>query len=132
MPLDILDKVAHLTQAAAGRLTVRSALNPFLWLCAIISPTCFLFAFLFRTNAAISAILVGAGIFPIVVTCLVGAFFAVFKPERLQSEDYQLRSESLRILREKGGRLTLDRTSLQDIATNPPLQPTPPATEQKP
>lgn len=126
--MDLLEKFAQLTQAAAGRLTVRSALNPFLWLCAIVSPVCFLFAYFFRTDRTIALVLVAAGVFPVLFTCLVDAFFAVFKAERLQSEDYQLRSESLKILREKGGRLTLDPASLESIA-NPPLPPTAPPPE---
>ena len=123
MPIDLLEKLTHLTQSAAGRLTVRSALNPLLWFTAIMTPVCFVFAFLLRQDHLVLLILVAAGVLPMVLTSGVALYFAISKPERLQSEDYQLRSESLRIIREKGGRLKLDPASLESIAHPPPQLP---------
>src|SRR5579864_8491513 len=41
----ILDRITARAQQAASRLRVKSALNPMLWLCAIVSPLAFVLAF---------------------------------------------------------------------------------------
>ncbi len=65
-----------------------------------------------------SWVLVFIGMVPIVVTCLGFAYFAITKPEKLQSEEYQLRHETLQIIQQKTGQLIVDPTSLTAI-TNP-------------
>jgi len=42
--------------------------------------------------------------------------FAIFRPDKLQSEDYQLRHESLQIIQQKSGRITIPDTSIEAIA----------------
>ena len=84
--------------SAAQQLRVRSALNPMLWLTGIVSPLCLAVAYAFRDTQTISWVLIFAAIIPIVVTCLGFAYFAITKPEKLQSEEYQLRHETLQII----------------------------------
>lgn len=104
--------------SAAQQLRVRSALNPMLWLTGIGSPICFATAYAFRDAQTMSWVLVFIGMVPIVVTCLGFAYFAITKPEKLQSEEYQLRHETLQIIQQKTGQLIVDPTSLTAI-TNP-------------
>jgi hypothetical protein len=61
-------------------------------------------------------------VLPILLTCVVAGYFAFWKSERLQSEEYQLRHQTLSIIEEKGGRIPIDSVSLQEIA-NPPASP---------
>ena len=51
----------QLAQTAAGRLTVRSALNPLLWLCAIVGVPCFVLAASYHGDRPLMWALVFAG-----------------------------------------------------------------------
>ena len=115
MPTDWFDKLARVTQSAGTRLTVRSALNPLLWLCAIFCPPCWAAAYLLRADPFVLRFLAGVSVIPVLTACGVGIYFAISKPERLQSEQFQLRQRMLEYLHEKGGRLTIDRELLSDV-----------------
>lgn len=112
---EYLEKLGRLSHSAVQRLHVRSALNPILWLCAIATPTIFLFAYLFKEKQTISVALLVAGLVPVGVACLGFIYFALIRPEKLQSEDYQIRHESLQIIQQKGGK-TLPIESIEAIA----------------
>jgi hypothetical protein len=122
--LDVLTKISELTESATKRLRVRSALNPMLWLCAISLPICFFAAYAFRDMPALSIVLICLGGLPLFVACLVFVGFAIYRPEKLQSEEYQIKHESLQLIQQKAGRLAMAPTSLTAIA-NPqhPLLP---------
>ncbi len=98
---DLIHKIGRSSQSAATALHVRSALNPLLWLTAISTPLCFGAAYIFKKNGVLTNILIIGDLFPIGVACLGFAYFAIFKPEKLQSEDYQIRHESLQIIQQK-------------------------------
>jgi len=122
MQPEYLNKVGHSSQTAAQRLNVRSALNPMLWLCGITTPVMLIAAFLFKDVELIRNLLIIIGLFPTVVTCLGFIGFAIFKPEKLQSEDYQLRHQSLQIIQQKVGILSVDTRSLEALAIPPERQ----------
>jgi hypothetical protein len=90
---------------AAQRLTVRSALNPLLWLCGISVPV-FLGAagYVERSEVlrAFCAPLVYVALGLVMMTGLVGAGLAVFRPDKLQSEEYQLRQQALLMIQQMG------------------------------
>ncbi len=56
----------------------------------------------------------------IIAAAAIGAFFylMVKRPHMLQSEDYQLRHESLEIMREKAGKVVVDAAGIERIATS--------------
>lgn len=112
---DVIDKLAKLSQSAAVKLNVKSALNPMLWLCAITMPIFFGMAYLFRDSKVLE-ILVIAGCVPPGCACLAFCYFAIFKPEKLQSEDYQIRHESLQIIQQKGGKVIAYNSTIEAIA----------------
>lgn len=116
MTEQVLEKLGQLAHSAVHRIHVRSALNPLLWLCAIVTPIFLFAAYQFRDIPTFSWVLLVAAVFPIVVSCASFVGFAIFKPEKLQSEDYQLRHETLQIIQQKSGQVALDPTSLQAIA----------------
>jgi hypothetical protein len=125
MSADFLTKVAESTQSAVQKLHVRSALNPMLWLCGIATPLCLSGAYLFKEFDLIRNLFAIMGIVPIIITCIGFGYFAIVKPEKLQSEDYQLRHESLQMIQQKGGRIILDPASIEAIA-NPVSRQLPP------
>src|SRR5580700_4942289 len=110
------DRITGRAQTAAGRLRVRSALNPMLWLCGIISLPCLLGAWLAHGTEPIATILAICGAMPIGITCIIAVYFSVFRPEKLQSEEYQIRHEALELIKEKGSKVEVSPASLEVIA----------------
>jgi hypothetical protein len=113
-------------QAALGRLSVKSALNPFLWLCITMTPTCFVAAYFFRDyDHVIVEWLLGLGALPLVVTLLIGSGFAIFNASRLQSENFQIRQQSLQLLQGRERLEVIDADAVVAIATTNPVSPLP-------
>lgn len=102
-----------------GQLRVRSALNPALWLCAIVSlPMLTLAAFI----SSIPTTLVVIGCAPIAIACFGYLFLLFFDRDKLQSEDYQIRKRSLEMIEQSDGRQLADVSDIELIA-NPDLDP---------
>ena len=84
---------------AGGRLRVRSALNPILWLCAIISlPILLTFSFISNSHQWLMFIACG----PVIAAILGFFFLLLFDRDKLQSEEYQLKKRSLELIGQKG------------------------------
>lgn len=118
---NLIDKLARFSQVAASRLVVKSALNPLLWLCGIISLPCVV-ALPFIEDSTIRVIVTWLGALPVGTTCVIAVYFAIANPEKLQSEDYQLRHEALGLIQEKSGRAPFDMSAVHAIA-NPQALP---------
>lgn len=90
------------TRAAdtGGRLRVRSALNPMLWLCGIITIPAMIAAA--RLGSAAPGWLVMLAVAPVLAALLGFLFLLIFDRDKLQSEDYQLRKISLEMMQAKG------------------------------
>lgn len=112
------DRLVATAQAAAGSLRVKSALNPMLWLCAIVSLPCFILSYLLHGIEPLATILVFIGAAPIAATIIGFLYFMVMAPEKLQSEEYQIRHEALEVIKQKGTSVRISPSSLEAI-TNP-------------
>ncbi len=85
---------------AGGRLRVCSALNPILWLCAIVTVPGFIY---FTTiNNTVSLLIELVIISPVIIAVLGFSFLLLFDRDKLQSEDYQIRKQTLELVQEKG------------------------------
>ncbi|QYK48440.1 MAG: hypothetical protein KF838_00970 [Phycisphaeraceae bacterium] len=124
---DQIDKITQLASSAVGRIRVKSALNPLLVLCAIGMPTCLISAGLL--DASLAKYLVFAAISMPLLTVLCFVYFMLVDPDKLQSEDYQIRKAALELIEEKGGRLPLYPASI-DTISNPDRRALPPSTEE--
>ncbi|MBL0592641.1 hypothetical protein [Aeromonas veronii] len=84
---------------AGGKLTVKSALNPILWLCAIVSiPGLVAIQFIFPTPVWLVILVCGP-----VVTAMLGFLILLFVDrDKLQSEEYQIRKQTLEYMQQKG------------------------------
>ncbi len=123
---ELVKRLGSASQSAALKVRVRSALNPVLWLAALMTPTCFGFALAFDGGVRLAMIIFGAT--PIATACAGFAYFALCDPDKLQSEDYQLRKMALELIEEKGSRVPIEPASVEAI-TNPLHRGLPPATE---
>jgi len=118
MQSDTIERLTQIAQNAAVRLHVRSALNPLLWLCAICSPIAFVLACF--VSGIIQVALLSVGSLPIVCACGAYIYWMLVSPNRLHSEDYQLRQQASELIHEKGSKEGLFANSVIAI-TNPSM-----------
>lgn len=96
-----------------GRLRVRSALNPALWLCAIVSmPTLLASALIGKPSFFLNAII----FIPIAIASVGYLFLLLFDRDKLQSEDYQIRKKSLEMIEQSDGNKQIDISDIDAIA----------------
>ncbi|MCH8079707.1 MAG: hypothetical protein IIA06_08020 [Proteobacteria bacterium] len=109
-----LEKIAAKAVETGGKLKVRSALNPILWLCGIITvPAIVAASYITPTPTWLIVLL-----FIPVVTAMVGfLFLLLFDRDKLQSEDYQIQKRSLELIEQKGDAapLMIDNSTLNVI-----------------
>ena len=114
--MDIKDRIAHKAMEAGGRLRVKSALNPILWLCAIVTAPGL--CYLIFTEKEIP-LLIQIFIFSPVFSAIFGfAFLLILDRDKLQSEDYQIRKRTLELVQEKGDSFPAIARTLE-VVTNP-------------
>jgi hypothetical protein len=99
------------------RVAVKSALNPALWICGLISVPA-TFSLGFAPNPSWVHITLALG--PVVVALFSFLFFMFRDPDRLQSESFQLRKQALEIIEEKGSFAVIDATTME-VISNPDL-----------
>jgi len=90
-------------QHATERLTVKSALNPLLWLCTIPTTILLTTAFYFDHSDTLRAFcgpLVCVALSLVSLTGLAGFYLVLFRPDKLQSEEYQLRQQALLLIQQ--------------------------------
>jgi hypothetical protein len=101
---------------AGQRIRVRSALNPALWLSAIVSAPAILGASM--RSGETPAWLIVLAYLPVGTGVIGFLFLLCFDRDKLQSEDYQLRKQSLELIQQKGDSFPVSPPSLEAI-TNP-------------
>jgi hypothetical protein len=110
------EKIVANAQSAASSLRVKSALNPMLWLCGIISLPCFILAYFLRGIEPLDTLLIYIGAAPIGATIFGFLYFMIVDPSKLQSEEYQIRHEALEVIKQKGSSVEIIPSSLEAIA----------------
>lgn len=111
---NLREQITQTASNAVERLRVRSALNPALWLCFIVTAPA-LVATPFFPTAAPSWFIITA-LTPVLLAALGFLVLLFWDRDKLQSEDYQLRKQSLELIQEKGASITIDPASINSIA----------------
>jgi len=111
----IFEEIAKLGVSRLERVRIRSALNPIIWLSVPTAVISWSAAWLFQYHSAIAGVLIGIGCLPIVAA--VSAFMILlFKnPDRLQSEEYQLRQKALQMIYRRGGKREIVEAASQPL-----------------
>lgn len=118
--VSLKEQLVGRSAAAAERLLVRSALNPVLWLCAIVTVPCVALAAL-SDDPPRWLIVLAYG--PVVLVSIGFIFLLIFDRGKLQSEDFQLRTRVLELMmEEKGGLPESTRRALRDVIPNPEVR----------
>ena len=93
------DQIFSKAVEAGGRLTVRSALNPILWLCGIITIPTLIAGVLYSD---LSSWIVAVGCSPVIVALFGFLFLLFIDRDKLQSEDYQIKKRTIELAQQKG------------------------------
>jgi hypothetical protein len=114
--MPITETIAKKAMETGGRLRVKSALNPVLWLCAIITIPGLMYL---RSSQVEPPLLIQFIIgLPVLVASLGFLYLMIVDRDKLQSEDYQIRKLSLELVQEKGDRFPAMARTIEAI-TNP-------------
>jgi hypothetical protein len=117
--MDIRQNIVQLAIEAGGRLKVKSALNPILWLCAIVTVPGFV---IMQVSSAIVSGFIQFIIFlPVIMAAIGFLYLLIFDRDKLQSEDYQIRKRSLQLVQEKGDDFPVIAKAIE-VITNPSVK----------
>lgn len=83
----------NLAQNLVSRVVVKSSVNSLLWLDGVISLPCFIMSIL--TSGARGIVLLVVGCIVVFATLVAYFYFMFTNPDRLRSEDYQLKQQAL-------------------------------------
>ena len=93
------DNIVTKAIEAGGNLKVKSALNPILWLCALVTIPALSVVLLIEVPPNWLITLIFA---PVIAAIIGFLFLLIFDRDKLQSEDYQIKKRSLEIIEQKG------------------------------
>lgn len=115
--MNLQETIINRLTEAGGRLKVKSALNPALWLCAIVFGPCVVVAMvLILCGKEVPNWLIVIAIAPIACAVIGFLYLLFFDSDKLQSEDYQIRKRTLELIQEKGNEFPILGTSITSIA----------------
>lgn len=104
--------VATLSEVG-GKIRVRNALNPMLWLSLIVSVAyCGSLHLTKDTPLPLSI----AFLLVITTTVISYGYLLITNPDRLQSEDYQLKKQTLELIENKGSKKAIDASIVQAMS----------------
>lgn len=103
----------------AQQVSSKSAVNPTLWACAVISLPLFILAAIATSWIAIAFFIVAL----IPIALFLGSYiYMLFKnPNLLRSEDFHLRAEAMGLFGDKDNPLNADASDVIAVITNPAL-----------
>src|SRR5258708_2346202 len=108
----------RLFRLVSGNRRAPCSLKPILWFCPSVSSICFGSAIALaheRGLQRLAAVVALVGILPILVACFTFLWFTLRRPEKLHSEQYELRDKALDLLDHKGSKVELTPASLTDL-----------------
>ncbi|HEX3881124.1 MAG TPA: hypothetical protein VHW66_00555 [Stellaceae bacterium] len=123
---NFLDQLGGRSSTLFGKVSVNSAANPALWLCAV-SVVCFS-ACAVVSDPLLRWALFGIGVLPVLNAIVTLQRFLWKSPNYLRSEDHQLRQAIL----ERLGDDSYEVSMVEALLSKPPLVKAPPAIEHRP
>lgn len=104
--------LARMTDAG-GRIRIRNAMHPILWLCGLVGfPSIIVLGWSSDPPVIIPILLC----FVIIAAVIAFFFLLFFDRDRLQSEEYLIRKQTLELIEEKGSKKAIDAATVQAIS----------------
>jgi hypothetical protein len=114
-----LDAFKVLVKEGLASIKHKTVVQPLLWLCGTFSLGCFLIL-LFVKDLWLQRGIFLVGLSPVVLFIFAYTYFMFKDPDRLHSEEFQLKRRSLGIVESKGGTVSILPV---DLSTNPYVEP---------
>lgn len=114
-----LSQIAGCSVETTQRVKVNSAINPMLWVTGVIVPPLLTVSYL-TSDAILRYCCIGLVFFIIMSVFGVFMFFAVCHPDKLQSEDFQLRNMAMQIYKHQTDNIVTTEDGLANIANPAP------------
>ena|ERR1700733_9320300 len=111
----VLDDWKGILKEGLASVRRKNAIQPCAWFCALISVPCFYWSTV-TADKTLRIVLVVIGLIPIALFCFAYIYFMITDPDRLHSEEFQLKSRSLAAVESKGGALVINPI---DLTVNP-------------
>ena len=112
-----LDKWALAAIDKAGKVIVKSAMNPVLWVIGLVTIPCFLLGAAIE-NTLTRVFFLGVGVLPVFVALGAFIYLMLRNPNALRSEEFVLRMRSLELLGDSKMSGAVD--GLLSMSSNPP------------
>ena len=103
MTEDRREQITRRLGDVGGRLRVKSALNPVLWPCAVVTVPAISLASYTEGPPWLLVCFVVIAFVPLLLVAIGFVVLLLRDPDKLQSEDYQIRKRTLEMIGEKGG-----------------------------
>jgi hypothetical protein len=97
-----IEEISRIGASRLERVRVRNALNPMLWMSIALPIVLLPAAWIFRDNPWVVWFLLVLAALPTVTAIVAYMYFMISSPDRLQSEEYQLRQRELRMIYRHG------------------------------
>lgn len=110
------DSVLKFFERAASKIRLGSALNPCVWLCAILTPGCIALSLLFAGTAQL--VILGISSLPVLYFGWTNWHFAKHDPDKLRTEEFELRRTALKLIEEKGSAIPVNIASIEAITNS--------------
>ena len=114
-----LDAFKVLVKEGLASIKHKTAVQPLLWLCGTFSLGCFIIL-LFVKDLWLQRGIFLVGLSPVVLFIFAYIYFMFKDPDRLHSEEFQLKRRSLGIVESKGGTVAILPV---DLSSNPYVEP---------
>lgn len=111
---EIIDRITRVAEQALGSIKVSSALNPCLWLCVVATPLGLYGAV--NSTPPVQTVCLAIASIPLLTFAVGFLYFMVLNPDKLRSEQYELKKMALELIEEKGGRIPMSSSSVEAIA----------------
>ena len=108
------ERLTSLAEHALGSIKVSNSLNSCLWLSAFTIPSGLITAAL--TPNPVQAIALAIACSPIILFGIGFIYFMIKSPDKLRSEEYELRKIALGLIEEKGGVISVSETSVEALS----------------
>ncbi len=97
------DETIQYWTSRANVVRVKNAVNTLLWMTALVTPTSWLAAYFFQSDAILKYGFSLFGALPVFAALFAYFYFMLKDPDRLQSEEFVLRQQELSIYRSSDG-----------------------------